>query len=83
MADKLLEAVLDAASLEPPELPRLTVAGAFSAYNRLGSVLERTAEAYKKIPESTPVGCTDYLKEIVKNCEAMQKAATRLLEANK
>jgi hypothetical protein len=83
MSDNNLQAIVDVASQEPPELPRLTVANTF-IYQRVGIALVRAVkEAFDKIPDSTPVGCTDELKSLIKECEGVIKGAARLLEANR
>jgi hypothetical protein len=83
MSDNNLQAIVDVASQEPPELPRLTVANTFIYYQRVGIALVRAKEAFDKIPDSTPVGCTDELKSLIKECEGVIKGAARLLEANR
>ena len=83
MADNSLQTIIDAASQEPPDLPRLPAAMVFIHYGRIGVALVRAKEAYEKIPDSSPVGCTDELKSLIKECEGIIKGATRLLEANR
>ena len=83
MAATLLDTLATQAAQEPPELPRLTVSNTFIHYARLGAALARAMEAYKKLPDAPPQGCTDDLKDLIKNCDAAIKTATRLLEANR
>ena len=83
MADNNLQAIVDVANQEPPDLPRLPAAMVFIHYQRIGVSLLRAKEAFDKIPDSTPMGCTDELKSLVKECEGIIKGATRLLEANR
>ena len=83
MADNNLQAIVDVAALEPPDLPRLTTANVFITYSRLGVQLSTAFEEYKRLPDATPQNCTEALKALVKNCEAAIANATRLLEANR
>lgn len=82
MADTV-DAIVGAATAEPIELPRLTVANVFINYGRLGAALGQAVEAYKALPSTAQQTSTDTLKEIVKQCEGAIKIASRLLEANR
>ena len=81
--ESTLDAIVTNAQSEPVELPRLTTANVFTHYARLGSALERAADAFKKIPDATDRSLTDELKELMKACDVAIKTAARLLEANR
>jgi len=66
-----------------PDLPRLTTAGVFVHYQRLGKALEQAVDAYKRLPDMVPKTSDEVLLEIAKQCDAASKLAMRLLEANK
>lgn len=78
-----LDAILTESALEPVELPRMTTSMVFTHYNRLGTQLESAIRSFKALPDASPQGCTDELKELVKACENAIRTAQRLLEANR
>ena len=78
-----LEAIVTAAAQEPAELPRLQASQVFIHYARLGAALEQIANNYKDLPNATPQGCTDKLKELIKDCNVAIATAARLMESNR
>lgn len=84
MAKSELDAIVNHASTEPVELPRLTTADTFIQYHRMGTNLHSATEAFKKLPDCNSVGAAnDYLKEIIRYCEGVIRSAQRLTEANR
>ena len=82
MSPSLLTAIVSTEEKEPVELPRLTTAGVFAHYGRMGVALENAIAAYKKLPDAPPKACHEVLLEIAKQCDIAAKTAIRLREAN-
>lgn len=79
-----LDTLVTAAETPAPELPRMTCAQVFAHHGRIGSALELAVDAYQKASKTTQAdGCGENLKMLVKQCEAVIKLATRMLEANR
>lgn len=79
-----LEQITAAATAEPVELPRLTVANTFVTYNRLVAQLRVAGELGVHLPDcNTPQDSDACLKDLVKACESVIRYANRLLEANR
>lgn len=79
-----LDTIVNEQTAEPIELPRLTVSDTFIHYSRMVTTFDRAKDCIKALPEcSSNQASIEQLKELVRNCEHVIKAANRLLEGNR